>query len=141
MKSSSSVDAWVKLVALRTVLHLFTLSPVQSAQLVRILPPPKEGEISLRVDAFVALYSRCTDIGGLLSTSSHGLYGLEILTREEVLNVRVRLGRFRTWDITRCEAEQLVPGDRAGNINTRKAEAEKDRQEIQKTLAELKLAD
>ncbi|CAE7434548.1 tenm3 [Symbiodinium sp. CCMP2592] len=76
------------------------------------------------VEAFVVLYARCNDIGELLSDEAQmtvvgscrqqswirreeecGLYSLVHLTREEVLTVRKRLGRTRTWDITRAGQE------------------------------------
>ena len=95
--------------------------------------------LSCQVEAFVVLYARCNDIGGLLCNKDYGLYSLQYLTREEaqplesshrehqtatklaygastyhtwprqVLTVRKRLGRTRTWDITRAGEECLVP--------------------------------
>jgi hypothetical protein len=43
-------------------------------------------------------------------SAPYGLYGLALLNQIEVLNVRLRLGRLRVWDITRMDETWLLPG-------------------------------
>jgi len=125
--TTSRVHAWLKLATLRTVLHFFVLLPDQCARIMTCFPASGgDVKVSLRVDAFATLYACCVDIRGLLSK----LYGLELLNREEVLNVRRRLGRLRVWDIMRCEQKQLTPGSSLT-----------DSQKDDKVAAELKLRD
>lgn len=143
----ATVEPWPKLEALRTCLHNVVLAPEQCGRLIEVFPDSQStfastgSMVSLRVDAFVALYARCHDIGGLLSSERHGLYGLQLLSREEVLNVRSRLGRLRTWDIMNADSDCVVPGMQSSGVNQRKAEGLADRQKIQRTLDELRLRD
>ncbi|CAE7267291.1 SEC14, partial [Symbiodinium necroappetens] len=99
---------------LRSVAHRLVLTPEQCGWLLEALPATAlelDTEIrdSPRVEAFVVLYARCNDIAELLSDEECGLYSLVHLTREEVLTVRKRLGRTRTWDITRAGQEFIIP--------------------------------
>lgn len=101
----------LKVSVLRTVLHRLVLNVEQCGSFLEALPHPDEGEIrdSARVDAFVLLYTRCNDIRGLLNDTDYGLYSLQLLTREEILTVRKRLGRLRCWAIDRSGEESLIP--------------------------------
>ena len=113
----------LKVKVFRSVAHRLVLTPQQCSWLLEGLPASameRDLEIreSARVEAFAVLYARCNDIGGLLSDKDCGLYSLQHLTREEVLTVRKRLGRTRTWDLTRAGQEFLVPEvDNAGDFN------------------------
>jgi hypothetical protein len=132
----SEIDDMPKVDVMRTMLHTLILTPKQCA---RLLEPvghasiasdensPGTAKISPRVDAFCALYTRCTDIKELLSNNEpHGLYSMSLLRKQEVLNVRLRLGRLRTWDITRLEQDWLVPGKVKVEAKDRIALAELD---------------
>merc|ERR1712217_361770 len=98
---------------------------------------------SARVDIFPAIYARCTEIGELLSNEAHGLYGLRLFKRDEILMVRRRLGRLRVWDLTRCDEEELIAGNvsRSTIRRERMLEADSDSQRMQKTLQEYFLKD
>lgn len=141
----SDCDASPKCLTMRTMLHRLTLNAKQCARLTRILPgsveDAKRPRISSRVDAFTALYSRCVDIQHLLSSTSDGLYGLVLLTQLEVLNVRLRLGRLRTWDITRLDSDWLVPGRTEVEARVRFENAQKDERQQAGTIAGLRLRD
>eukprot|EP00439_Symbiodinium_sp_Y106_P055018 s1902_g7.t1 len=106
----------LKVKVLRSVAHRLVLTPEQCGWLLEALPATAlelDTEIrdSPRVEAFVVLYARCNDIAELLSDEECGLYSLVHLTREEVLTVRKRLGRTRTWDIARADVrtQHVVP--------------------------------
>lgn len=104
----------LKVKVLRSVAHRLVLTPEQCGWLLEALPATAlelDTEIrdSPRVEAFVVLYARCNDIAELLSDEECGLYSLVHLTREEVLTVRKRLGRTRTWDIARAGQEFIIP--------------------------------
>ncbi|CAE7721376.1 SEC14, partial [Symbiodinium pilosum] len=104
----------LKVKVLRSIAHRLVLTPQQCGWLLEALPATAlelDTEIrdSPRVEAFVVLYSRCNNIAELLSDEESGLYSLVHLTREEVLTVRKRLGRTRTWDITRAGQEFIIP--------------------------------
>lgn len=113
----------LKVKVFRSVAHRLVLTPEHCSRVLEALPASameRDLEIreSARVEAFVVCYARCNDIGGLLSHKDYGLYSLQHLTREEVLTVRKRLGRTRTWDLTRAGQEFLVPEvDNAGDFN------------------------
>jgi len=151
-------DPLPKVAVLRKYLHLLTLSAAQCAQLLHALPPWGDASFasfdntgaavvkSARADAFVALYSRCTDIGNLVSAEVHGLYGLAIVSREEVHVVRRRLGKLRTWDITRCDEDELCPwgeiiGPRSTDWRLRKQETEEDERKMVRVLQDYHLLD
>jgi len=116
--AAARCDQLPKLAVLRTVLHKFTLTSKQCARLTRMFPrkgfdnEDENQAVSFRVDAFVVLYARCVDIAGLVSSERYGLYGLHLFDRADVLKVRSRLGRIRTWDITRIECDHLIPSNK-----------------------------
>ncbi|CAE7458892.1 SEC14 [Symbiodinium natans] len=112
--TSMDFNQSLKVKVLRSVAHRLVLTPEQCGWLLEALPASAlelDTEIrdSPRVEAFVVLYARCNDIAKLLSDEECGLYSLVHLTREEVLTVRKRLGRPRTWDITRAGQEFIIP--------------------------------
>lgn len=113
MIKKSRCDEYLKVSVLRSALDRLCVSSEQFSQLLGgfRVPTTKEVRNSPRVEAFLILYSRCNDIQGLLASDVHGLYSLSLLTREEVLTVIKRLGRARTWDVTRIEQECLIPVD------------------------------
>lgn len=114
----------LKVKVFRSVAHRLVLTPSQCSWVLDALPPTAmerdlELRESARVEAFVVLYARCNDISALLSDKEFGLFSLQHLTREEVLTVRKRLGRTRTWDLSRAGQECLVPQvDNAGDFNS-----------------------
>jgi hypothetical protein len=93
--------------AFRTVIHQLYLTATQVEELVSVFDKGSEEALTtVRVDAFVSLYPRCVDIESLLVDV---LYMDDLLDRIHVLTVRKRLGRLRTFDLTRIEREQLTP--------------------------------
>jgi len=103
-----------KVGALRSILHRFALEPIQCAAFIQSLPEwqPHLGDFkrSPRVELFIAMFARCVDTMAILTDEPHGLFGLELLAREEVLAVRQRLGRQRTFDCLRCDEECWMAG-------------------------------
>eukprot|EP00928_Gymnodinium_smaydae_P030531 TRINITY_DN22681_c1_g3_i1.p1 TRINITY_DN22681_c1_g3~~TRINITY_DN22681_c1_g3_i1.p1 ORF type:complete len:1455 (-),score=242.31 TRINITY_DN22681_c1_g3_i1:647-4459(-) len=142
---SSRCELGPKVQVLRTVLHKMVLSPEHVALLVALFPSitEQDGEGAPRVDAFVPLYTRCADIGGLLATTPCGLYGLELLQLQEILMVRSRLGRLRTWDLVRADATMLpCQSFPAGiSVTERKALAEQEWLANERNLAGFNLRD
>jgi len=151
--NQSACNAAPKTAVMRGILHRLILTPHQCARLLETLPgssaradarSASSARLSPRVDAFTALYTRCVDIQNLLSAEPFGLYGMVLLTRNEVLNVRIRLGRLRTWDLTRVDHEFLVPGRPEFLMlpaKTRQEDAEKDLRESLGTVRGVGLRD
>eukprot|EP00747_Dinoflagellata_sp_TGD_P111572 gnl/TRDRNA2_/TRDRNA2_171251_c0_seq1.p1 gnl/TRDRNA2_/TRDRNA2_171251_c0~~gnl/TRDRNA2_/TRDRNA2_171251_c0_seq1.p1 ORF type:complete len:245 (+),score=42.62 gnl/TRDRNA2_/TRDRNA2_171251_c0_seq1:71-805(+) len=144
----------MKVGVLRTVLHQLNLTPEQCGRLIGVLPSATSLKAvdlrrqSARVEAFVALYHRCVDICGLLSAEPHGLYGMELLSREQVLIVRVRLGRLRTLDLSRIDMPFWVPEPhvvtgpvRSSTFRERLEETDQDTQQMQHLIHDLRLHD
>jgi len=103
----------LKVSVLRTVLHRLVLNVEQCGSFIEALLQGQTDQAEIRdsprVEAFVVLYARCNDIQEFLSNPDWGLYSLQQLTREEILTVRKRLGRLRSWAIDRCGEESLIP--------------------------------
>merc|ERR1711879_1034821 len=80
-----------------------------------------------------------------LSSEDHGLYGLQMFDRVNILTVRKRLGRLRTFDLTRCDEDQLIPTDRdlrlSMTFTQRVEEAQHDEELMQKVLRQMHLRD
>merc|ERR1719378_532938 len=55
--------------------------------------------------------------------------------------VRARLGRFRTWDITRLDQEQITPGERHPDRRQQLEDAERDTQMYRQTLRDYNILD
>jgi hypothetical protein len=145
-----------KVGALRSILHRFALDPMQCADYLHILPrwEPHLGDFkrSPRVELFVALFARCVDTAAFLTDEPHGLFGLELFAREEILAVRQRLGRQRTFDVMRCELDCWITGGQqavAGNAfkkaqlnqKARQEEREKEGNHFTRVLRDLGLKD
>lgn len=142
---SSACEATPKVLVLRTMLHLLVLTPEQCWELVTVFPgethPHLVQRFSARVEAYVAMFGRCIRPADLLSAKPCGLYGLSLFKRGEVLKVRFRLGRLRTFNLLLCDEFRLTPGARARSLAERLATGLLDHEGNRWRLQDLRLLD
>jgi len=111
-----------RLKALRLVAHRLVLTPDGLVEMLRIFPSRLEKYpsakflgFSPRVECYILLYNRTLYHGNVVSPRV--LYHPQVFRREEVLEIRSRLGWIHTFDLVNLHSEKSNLGTRHGPMD------------------------
>jgi len=122
MIRESSCNFRDRIQALRTISHQLVITPAQMVKILKVFPmwdPSRGGKhevsdlnVMPRCEVFILFYNRTRYRADLISPKY--LYNLELLHREEIEDIRKRLGWIHTFDLNNLHREDSNLGVRHG---------------------------